>query len=249
MLLNVLSTGSKGNCYLLQSEGVSLILDAGLPIRRIMKGIENPRSVVGCLVTHEHQDHAKGALALAERGIDTYASRGAWLAIDPCLASRLWSQRMAVAGEEISMDGFTVLPFRTEHDAAEPLGFLIRCDATGERILYATDTYYLRHTFPGVHYWLVECNYCDQLLDAMMRDGRLTLELRNRLKKSHLSLDRLKEALSANDLSVTRKIVLCHLSDVRSDEERMVREISEQTGIDTVAADEGMKIYLELTPF
>ena len=140
-------------------------------------------------------------------------------------------------------------PFLTEHDAAEPLGFLIRNDMTGEVILYATDTYYLRHTFPGVHYWLIECNYCDDLVDQMLFDGELNLELRNRLKKSHLSLDRLKEALTANDLSVTRNIILCHLSDVRSDEERMVREVEALTGIPTVAADRGMVIPLELAPF
>ena len=246
MRLKVLSTGSSGNCYLLQDEGRTLILDAGFPIRMIMEGIDNPSSIVGCLVTHEHMDHAKAMCDLAKRGIRVYASRGTWRAVTE---NPIWSGISVMPGCSFSVGGFTVKPFRTEHDAAEPLGFLIRNDMTGEVILYATDTYYLRHTFPGVHYWLIECNYCDDMVDQMLFDGELNLELRNRLKKSHLSLDRLKEALSSNDLSITRNIVLCHLSDVRSDEERMVREVEALTGIPTVAADRGMVIPLELAPF
>lgn len=246
MILKVLSTGSIGNCYLLQDEDRTLILDAGLPIRMIIEGIDNPRSIVGCLITHEHMDHAKAMCDLAKRGIRVYASRGTWRAVTE---NPIWSGISVMPGSSFSFGGFTVKPFLTEHDAAEPLGFLIRNDMTGEVILYATDTYYLRHTFPGVHYWLIECNYCDDLVDQMLFDGELNLELRNRLKKSHLSLDRLKEALIVNDLSVTRNIILCHLSDVRSDEERMVHEVEALTGIPTVAADRGMVIPLELAPF
>ena len=246
MRLKVLSTGSRGNCYLLQDEGRTLILDAGLPVRRIMDAIDDPGSIVGCLVTHEHMDHAKGMRDLAKRGVPVLASVGTWQAIN---GGPIWSTVRVTPGNRYGIGGFTVKPFRTEHDAAEPLGFLIRNDLTREMILYATDTYYLRNTFPGVHYWIVECNYCDDLLNGMMLDGRLSLELRNRLKKSHLSLDRLKQALALNDLSATRKIILCHLSDLRSDEERMVREIGEHTGIETIAADAGMEIPLELTPF
>ena len=246
MRLKVLSTGSRGNCYLLQDEGRTLILDAGLPVFRIMQGIDNPRSVVGCLVTHEHMDHAKGMIDLCRRGIKVFASRGTWQAIN---GGPLWTTIRVEHGNRFSLGGFTIKPFRTEHDAAEPLGFLIRNDLTGEMILYATDTYYLRNTFPGVHYWIVECNYCDDLLNSMMLDGDLSLELRNRLKKSHLSLDRLEQVLSLNDLSVTRKIILCHLSDLRSDERRMVDEIHSMTGIETVAADAGMEIPLDLAPF
>ena len=183
---------------------------------------------------------------LCRRGIKVFASRGTWQAIN---GGPLWTTIRVEHGNRFSLGGFTIKPFRTEHDAAEPLGFLIRNDLTGEMILYATDTYYLRNTFPGVHYWIVECNYCDDLLNSMMLDGDLSLELRNRLKKSHLSLDRLEQVLSLNDLSVTRKIILCHLSDLRSDERRMVDEIHSMTGIETVAADAGMEIPLDLAPF
>lgn len=247
MILKVLATGSSGNCYLLQDEGKTLILDAGINFLRIIGAIENPSGIVGCLVTHEHQDHAKAACVFAARGIETYASKGTWNAISEI--GSVWAQKVAAAGQRISIDGFTILPFETQHDAAEPLGFVIRCDRTGEQLVYATDTYYLKHTFPGTHYWLVECNYCDDRLTEMMEQGEISIDLRNRLTRSHLSLNRLKDALKANDLTETRLIVLCHLSDQRSHEERMIREINELTGVETVAASPGMTISLNLCPF
>lgn len=126
---------------------------------------------------------------------------------------------------------------------------MIRCRFTGETLLYATDTYYLRNTFPGVHYWIVECNHCRAIMDAQYEKGLMDSAMRRRLITAHMSLERLLEALKANDLSKTRKIVLIHLSDERADEAEMVERVGAFTGIPTVAARDGMEIDLELTPF
>lgn len=64
-----------------------------------------------------------------------------------------------------------------------------------------------------------------------------------------MSLNRLCDTLQANDLSQAVKIILVHLSDKRSDEKRMVETVQELTGIETIAADAGMSIELNLTPF
>ena len=56
MLLGVNSTGSTGNSYYIKSDnGEILLLDAGIPIADIKRGINfEVGSVVGCLVTHKH---------------------------------------------------------------------------------------------------------------------------------------------------------------------------------------------------
>ena len=82
-----------------------------------------------------------------------------------------------------------------------------------------------------------------------MDSGEIPEAMRNRLLGSHMSLRHLIETLAANDLTQTRKIILCHLSDGRSDERRMVAEIAAATGIETIAASNGMVIDLNLTPF
>lgn len=248
MRLTVFGTGSAGNAYALTAGGETLLLDAGLPIKRIVRAAGDWQAIAACLITHEHGDHAKAAADIARMGIKTIASAGTIAAIQPDPSVGLFTAIQA--GKTMQVGGFTILAFETQHDAAEPLGFLIRSDATGETVLYATDTYYLRHTFPGVNYWIVECNYLDEEVDEQAEDGNIAAELRNRLKKSHMSLRRLITALKANDLTKTRAIVLVHLSDGRSNERVMIQAIQRATGIEEVyAADAGQTIPLTLSPF
>lgn len=247
MRLRIIGTGSTGNCYLLTAAtGKSLMLDAGIPIRKAIPHLNGLVGLEGCLITHEHNDHSAAAKDISMRGINVYASQGTYEHITPhILLNRLKpvvAGRMELAGE------FAILPFDTQHDAAEPLGFLVKHRPTGETLLYATDTYYLKNTFPGVHYWVVECNYDEEITDRMFFEGN-DVQLQRRLMKSHMSLRRLKDTLAANDLTKTRKIVLVHLSDTRSNEARMVAEIQRQTGVDTIAARAGETIELNRAPF
>jgi phosphoribosyl 1,2-cyclic phosphodiesterase len=136
-----------------------------------------------------------------------------------------------------------IKPIRTQHDAKEPLGFLISVD--GEKILYATDTYYLEYVFSGLNYIIVECNYMIETLDRNIAAGRIPRDLRRRLLKSHFELGNLVKFLKASDLSHCRQIVLVHLSDGNSDALRMIGEVFLSTGVQTAAADAGMDILLE----
>lgn len=243
--LYVAATGSDANTYILSAEtGDSLILDAGVALRKVMPHVPDVRKIRGCLITHEHADHAHAWRDYAYRGIPVYTSAGTCDALtqgrehDALHVVRMKPMQRAKRGP------WTIMPFNAQHDAAEPFGFLIMHNPTGELVLYATDTYYLKYTFPGVNYWIVECNYIDDMVD-----GDTEAVLRRRLKESHMSLKHLQAALDANDLTQTAKIILVHLSDSRSDEARMVTAIEEQTGIETVAAAAGMEIELNRTPF
>ena len=250
MELQVIGTGSSGNCYLLKAgekRGQSLLLDAGLAADKIVREAESC-NIAGCLITHEHGDHIKGAEGLARKyGVKVYATAGTIEASG--VNDRLTFFNAADYLSTIQVGDFTVLPFETQHDAKEPCGWLIRFNPTGETTMYATDTYYLKRTFPGVHYWIVECNYVDEIMNEQLESGEIPEQLRSRLIKSHMSLRRLSDALKANDLRKTRTIILVHLSDERSDEELMVRTIRQQTGKDVWAAEAGKTYRLQLTPF
>lgn len=251
MELSVIATGSRGNSYVLRAEDAILLLDAGVPVRKIVEQVDSFDSVVGCVVTHEHMDHAASASALAKFGIPVLASEGT--------ISELMNRsptdrfigllRPVKPRSSVTLFPFMIMPFEVQHDATEPLGFLIRHIHTGETLIYATDTYYLRYIFPGVHYWVIECNFVDDLVEDAVESGEIPKPLRDRLMQSHMSLRRLKDLFRVNDLQKARKIILVHLSDDRSDERRMVEEITTATGINTVAADAGMTIALTLAPF
>ncbi len=247
MELQVIGTGSSGNAYLLRADRHVLLLDAGLPIKAIMRAADW-KTLQGCLITHEHQDHAKAAKDLAKMGLQTYMSEGTLGAIneDGILTALNAVQMLS----PFTVGEFTVMAFETQHDASQPCGWLIRYRPTGETALYATDTYYLKYTFPGVDYWIIECNYVDEIVDAQQQEGILSSALRSRLKKSHLSLRRLLDVLKANDLTKTKAVVLVHLSNERSDEKAMVSAVKEVTGLDEVyAAVAGQRIPLRQYPF
>ena len=56
MKLKCIATGSTGNCYTLTSNsGETLILDCGIPIKEIKKGLNwNIRGIQGVIISHAH---------------------------------------------------------------------------------------------------------------------------------------------------------------------------------------------------
>ena len=138
MRLDVLATGSAGNCYALHAGGETLLLDAGIPIRQIVAGVADWDRVVGCLVTHEHMDHAKAVPDLLRRGVPVCMSRGTQDGL-PMMGVETSALQSTVersqSGRPLRMGHFTILPFAAQHDALEPQGFLLRHDLSGEKLL------------------------------------------------------------------------------------------------------------------
>lgn len=253
MRLYVAATGSAANTYILSGiHGESLILDAGASIKSVLPAIEDVRQVRGVLVTHEHADHCRHWQEYGKRGIRVFGSLGTLEELNPKgpldMCSLACKRAMVPLVDVVNLGGFSVMAFPVQHDAREPTGFLIRYRPTGEQIVYATDTYYLKYTFPGTTYWIMECNYCEDLIE-----GETNEVLRQRLRESHMSLRRLQGVFRANDMSVAAKVVLVHLSDKRSDEVRMLEGIADATlmkaGEEIVAAHNGDLIELAKTPF
>lgn len=224
--ITTLASGSKGNCYRVTDGSTPLLLECGVRFPEIRKWLGfRVQDLAGCLVSHEHQDHARAVGDMLHAGVDCYMSRGTQEALD------VGGHRIKVIGarEQLSVGTWRVLPFETQHDAAEPLGFLLVNEA-GEKVLYATDTYYIRYRFPGLTHIMVETNYALDILDENVASGSVPKALKDRVLKSHFSLEHVKEFLAANDLSRVQEIWLLHLSDGNSDAERFKREIQELTG-------------------
>lgn len=238
MKLKVLGSGSSGNCYLLQGEKETLIIECGLPYKTILKGLDfNLNNVVGCLVSHEHKDHSKAVNDLIKNGIDIYTSKGT---AGECEVA---GHRIKILESEkaIKIGEFIILPFETQHDAVEPLGFLITHKEMGT-LLFATDTYYLKYKFSGLNHILIECNYSSEIL----KEKELPKSLKARIVKSHFELENVKDFLRATDLKEVREIVLIHLSDGNSNSAEFKTDIEKLTGKPTYIADKGLTLELSL---
>ena len=218
MDIKILASGSKGNCYKLSDGETSLLLECGIPIKKIKEGLGfKLSSIDACLITHEHQDHAKAYKDIVKCGINCYMTHGAYNALYPN-ASPGHRTTIIAPGNQLAIGSLDVLPFAVQHDAAEPVGYLIQSRVNGEKLLFATDTYYIKYRFSGLHYIMVECNYDTKTLHENYESGFIADGLKNRLLESHFSLENVKEFLRANDLSAVRKIILLHLSDANSNE-------------------------------
>jgi len=247
MNLKVLGSSSGGNCYLLQTNTGDLMIECGIKFKKIQQSLKfNLSGIKGCLISHEHQDHCKSVKDVIKAGVDIYTSLETAKQLGISESHRA---HMVDAGMQFSIGDFIILPFKTEHDALNPLGYLIQYKPTGEKIIFATDTFYLRNRFNSLDYVLIECNYCKDTLDYNIENGYIAQGMKNRLLESHFSLEHVKEFLAANDLSKVKKIVLLHLSYKNADSERMIREISELTGKEVVIAEGGLDISLEQFPF
>ncbi len=85
--MTVLASGSRGNCTVVTGGRTSVLVDAGISCREILKRMhaagENPCALDAILITHEHQDHVQGLSVLARKlGIPVYfteATHRAWM--------------------------------------------------------------------------------------------------------------------------------------------------------------------------
>lgn len=245
MMLRVLGSSSKGNCYFLESKDEVLIIECGINFKEVKKALDYDLSnVVGCLISHEHQDHCKYVNEVMSSGINIYLSQGTAEALE------INSHRSHIInlGESFKVGGYTILPFDTKHDSAEPIGFLIHHKEMGT-MLFATDTYYVEYTFNNLNHILVECNYSLDILNGNVENGRVHPAMKKRVLRSHFELENVKDFLKANDLKEVRNVVLLHLSDGNSDANRFKTEIEQVIGKQVYIADKGMEIDVSLYPF
>ncbi|MFZ5815354.1 MAG: MBL fold metallo-hydrolase [Bacillota bacterium] len=225
MEIQVLASSSSGNCYLLRDGGAPLLLECGLRFQEIRQGVGfGLSSLAGCLVSHEHGDHARAVRDMIKAGVDVYASSGTWEA----LGVTGHRARTIKALQKVQIGPWTVLPFETVHDAAEPLGFLIA--SAGGKVLYLTDSSYCKYRFQGLTHIMIECNHSMDLLRQAVESGAIPLAHKNRVLRNHMSLERCLETLRANDLSTVQEIHLLHLSDQNSDADRFKRAVAAATG-------------------
>lgn len=246
MKLRIIGTGSKGNAYVLENEHEALLIEAGVNIKEIKQALYFDYSkVVGCIITHEHLDHCKSANDLMRLGIDVYTGAKTHQKINGDVIHRA----MPIASREtIKLGNFKIMAFDVKHDAVEPLGFLIEHPDCG-KVLFLTDTYYCKYTFPGLNNIIIEANYSKEIIDKKYGPDSDKEFLRNRILKSHFSLANCKDMLKANDLRQVNNIVLIHLSDSNSDEKQFQKEVYELTYKNVHVASNGMVIDFKKTPF
>ena len=205
MKLKCLCSSSAGNCYLLTSNsGETLILDCGIPIKEIKKGLDwNIKDVVGVLCTHQHLDHSKSVKDFDTMGIPVFAP---YISLEP----------MRI-GKEFKIQAFdlTTIDGRWTHTNADgtacPIfGFLITHKEMG-RMLYITDCELIKWKFKDINHILLGVHYDKDLID---RDNTCKA---NHFFRCHLSIDTACDFVKANYSDSLQNVIMCHLSAENAD--------------------------------
>lgn len=221
----MIGTGSTGNCYYVERSGVAFLIECGIRYADVLRHLgDKMRKVQFILVTHEHGDHIKYANDFIKRGYKLYMSKGT----AEGASLPLHMINIIESGVVESIGTVNVMPFDLQHDVNEPTGFMI--DVGGKRLVFATDTYYIKYKFPGVTHYVIECNYDDETINSNLNSGYLNRFLYNRVIRSHMSLRALLSFFDANDLSKVEEIHLIHASSSNGNRPLILDSVRRKTG-------------------
>ena len=216
--VTILGSGSAGNCTLVETPGLRLLVDAGLSARQMVERLRgcgvSPLEIDGILLTHEHSDHT--------RGIDVWCKQFA----TPIYCNRLTAEvlqtqepkrpkdwRCFVSGSDFEIKDVTVQSFPVPHDAVEPCGFVLHHGRAALGVLtdlgFATKLVYER--VRAVQTLLIETNHDEKLLQ---NDTKRPWSVKQRIMSRHGHLSNAAAAGVLAELAGAnlKRAVLGHLS-------------------------------------
>lgn len=201
MKILTVGSGSKGNCYVVESNsGQQLLIECGVPFKEVIKALDYDISnIQACITTHAHIDHYG-----QHKQYEKYAI--------PIWQAWKFENTINVFGD------FVVVSFDVPHDGTENRGFMIRAD--DERIVYVTDCEMCRYVFktykPSV--LMTECNHEDSLMDTEAVKYSHSI-------RGHMALSTCKDFITANATDALKAVILIHASEDSLDWEKAVKEV------------------------
>lgn len=177
---------------------------------------------------------------LIKNGVQTYASAGTFEALE--IGNVQGKGNILKAGEIKRIGNFKVIPFDVKHDCKEPLGFFINHPDTGN-ILFATDTKMIKYNFQNLKHIIIEANYSEEIVKNNFN------YVNRRVINTHFSFENCMNYLKKQDLNQVENIILIHLSDRNSDEQRFIQQGSETLNKPVKVASNGAEYNFNKIPF
>lgn len=130
--MNVLpiASSSKGNAYVVEQDGAAVLIDCGVSCK-CLKAAVDLSHIRGILVTHNHGDHVSGLKRLLNC-IDVPIYANAMTAEAVACQEHIAEGSFVCFenGQSFDIGPFAIAPFSIPHDAADPVGYLIRGSQT-----------------------------------------------------------------------------------------------------------------------
>ena len=213
-----LGSGSAGNCMVIEQQSTRLLLDCGFGVSELVKRLQRlelaPEQISGILVTHEHDDHAKGAFKFAAKyNVPVWLSHGS---LKMCERYMPDSAKVTIniidSHTKFHIKHIEITPYPVPHDAREPTQFTFSDGQTKLGVLTdaGSSTLHIEQVLNGCDALVLECNHDLNMLE----NGAYPYSLKKRVASRLGHLDNASAAalLAKLDNSKLKHIIAAHLS-------------------------------------
>ena len=228
--LTILGSGSSGNATVIHCGDEAILVDAGFSRKEILERLGaagiSPSTIKAIIITHEHQDHVKGCRVLSdELDVPVYMTG------DTCRYMQEYGfagqkKKLFAPGSVFEIASFKVEPFTVQHDALQPVGFVIRKGAL--KIGIATDlgfmTTLVKHKLKACDALLLEANHDLE----MLKNSKRPYAIKKRIMSRHGHLNNNDAISSFCELFAenTKQLFLVHISGECNDR-NLLRDLAQ----------------------
>jgi phosphoribosyl 1,2-cyclic phosphodiesterase len=201
-----LASGSKGNCFVVQTNQSIVVIDCGSTKKHLINSFTkidiNYTQVDALLITHGHIDHVSQVKMFA--GVPTFS---------PIPINNGHGYQQVVPFASFHINELTITPIPLSHDSEVTVGYILE-DAY-EKLVYITDTGYVKSTLipmvKDAQYIILESNHDPEMLMISRRPHGIKSRILS--DNGHLSNQSCAEVLGKIVSLKTKEVVLAHLSD------------------------------------
>ena len=219
MKVKILASGSKGNCTLIRTDKINILIDMGITYQVLCNELDkismSPKELNAILITHVHNDHTKGLASLVKKtNLKVYILES----MLEELANKIPHDNINFYEDPTYLEDLKIETFKISHDV-DGVGFII--ENNGKDLVYVTDTGYINENyFPKLknkNLYIIESNHDEE----MVMEGPYPYILKQRVlsDKGHLSNITTAGYLQELIGKRTEKIVLAHISENNNTED------------------------------
>lgn len=219
MKVKVLASGSKGNCTLIRTDNLNILIDIGINYQQLASELEKinitPKDLSAILITHTHSDHIKGLASLVKKtNLKVYVLEE----MVETLSKKIPQDNIFLYEDPLEIADLKIKLMRISHDV-DGVGFII--EHNNHSLVYITDTGYINRKYLSLmknkDVYIIESNHDEE----MLMEGPYPYILKQRVisDKGHLSNNTTSEYLLDVVGENTKQIILAHISEHNNTEE------------------------------
>jgi len=230
-----LGSGSSGNSYVVQDNDTTLLVDCGFGLNETVMRLDRygikPEELNAILLTHEHEDHIKGAFSFSNKHrIPIHLSHGTFKMCKKRINDNYDIDFNIIrSSQSFMINGIKVTPIPVPHDAREPFQFMIESNVKSIAII--TDlghiTNHIIKMLKEINALVIEFNHDKN----MLIDSDYPQSLKDRVSGIYGHLENMEsiKLLKSINYEGINWIAAAHLSEKNNNEKLVKRLIADAT--------------------